>query len=60
MDNFKRLLLAGSILALLGTSLAGCYYTVRGPYPLVTFQSPVRFHSPDEYRYRDCRYDRYC
>ena len=60
MDKFKRLLFAGSILALLGTSLAGCYYEVRGPYPLVSFQSPVVFHGPGEYRYRDCRYYRNC
>ncbi len=59
MDKAKRLLFAGSVLALLGTSLAGCYYEVRGPYPLVSFQSPVRFHRPGEY-YRDCRYYRNC
>ncbi|HEY6197882.1 MAG TPA: hypothetical protein VI231_04675 [Candidatus Binatia bacterium] len=60
MDKVKRLLFAGSILALLGTSIAGCYYEVRGPYPLVSFRSPVTFHSPGEYRYRDCRYYRNC
>jgi Ni/Fe-hydrogenase subunit HybB-like protein len=60
MDKLKRLLFAASVLALLGTSLAGCYYTVHGPYPLVTFQSPVRFHSPYEYQNRDCRYYRNC
>lgn len=60
MDKLKRLLFAGSILALLGTSMAGCYYEVRGPYPLVSFRSPVTFHGPGEYRYRDCRYYRNC
>jgi len=50
MEKAKKLLMRGSILALLLSSLGGCYYEVRGPYPLVTF------HRPGDYYYRNnCR-----
>jgi hypothetical protein len=56
MEKAKRLLIRGSILALLLSTLAGCYYEVRGPYPLVSF------HRPGDYQYRDynCRNYRDC
>ncbi|MGH7769491.1 MAG: hypothetical protein ACREQP_18755 [Candidatus Binatia bacterium] len=40
-------------MAVLLTSLSGCYYQVRGPYPLITVRDPYRDH-------RDCRYYRDC
>jgi hypothetical protein len=52
MEKAKKLLLRGSIVALLLTSLGGCYYEVRGPYPLVTI------HRPGDYN--NCRYNRDC
>jgi hypothetical protein len=56
MEKAKKLLVRGSILALLLTSLGGCYYEVRGPYPLLTV------HRPGDNYYRDynCRYYRDC
>ena len=56
MEKAKKLLLRGFILALLLTSLGGCYYEVRGPYPLVTFHRPGEYYNRD----RDCRYSRDC
>ena len=56
MAKAKTLLFRGSVLALLLFSLGGCYYEVRGPYPLVTFHRPGDYN----YRDRDCRYSRDC
>lgn len=54
MEKSKKLILAGAILAALVTSIGGCFYTVSGPYPLVTV------HRPSDYYRRDCRYYRDC
>jgi len=53
MDKTK-IILAGALMAVLLTSIIGCVYYVRGPYPLITVRDPY-------YRdYRDCRYYRDC
>jgi len=49
--NKTKLLLASTLMAVLLTSLGGCVYYVRGPYPLVTVRDPYD---------RDCRYYRRC
>ena len=60
MEKAKKLILAGSILAALATSLGGCFYTVSGPYPLVTFHRPSDYYRRDGRDGRDCRYYRDC
>ncbi len=50
--NKTKMLLAGALMAVLLSSIGGCVYYVRGPYPLITI------HRPGEYR--DCRYSRDC
>jgi hypothetical protein len=50
MDKTK-MILAGGLMAVLLTSIGGCVYYVRGPYPLVSVRNPYD---------RDCRYDRNC
>jgi len=46
-----KIVLAGTLMAVILTSIGGCVYHVRGPYPLVTVRDPY---------YRDCRYYRDC
>jgi len=49
--NKTKMLLAGALMAVLLSSIGGCVYYVRGPYPLVGVRGP---HD------RDCRYYRNC
>ena len=51
----SKMILAGALMAVLLTSIGGCYYYVRGPYPLVTVRDPYSHRD-----YRDCRYSRDC
>lgn len=50
----SKMILAGALMAVLLTSIGGCVYYVRGPYPLVTVRDP--YNNRD----RDCRYYRDC
>jgi hypothetical protein len=53
MDKTK-MVLAAALMAVLLTSIGGCVYHVRGPYPLISVYDP---YSRDN---RDCRYYRNC
>lgn len=49
--NKTKMLLAGALIAVLLSSIGGCVYYVRGPYPLVGVRGPYD---------RDCRYYHNC